>query len=276
MNYNKNIFEELKKNRQKTPVEKELDRLAREEQSLKKQAVEYRAAKWKEALEQKIPPKVYANLQKAFYMAFEVIFEKGTALIEKTYVRETIEKDFQVHDFAMNLKGGKKELRHLKSEVNRGTMFNMAVSAVEGVGLGALGIGLPDIVLFLSVILKGTYETALQYGFAYDTPEERWYILKLLETAMSKGAQWIECNTAVDSCFSAKNVQVIQPVHETTLSEQIKNTADAFAVDMLLAKFIQGLPVAGILGGISNPVYYHRIMTYVQLKYRKRYLLLKL
>lgn len=268
MNYNKNIFEELKKNRLKTPVQKELERLEREEQKLEKQAVEYHAAKWKETLEQKIPPRVYENLQKAFCMAFEVIFEKGTAVIEKTYARETIEKDFQVHDFAMNLKGGKKELRQLKSDVSRTAMINMAVSTVEGIGLGVLGIGLPDIVLFLSVILKGTYETALQYGFAYDTPEERWYILKLLETAMSKGGQWVECNAAVDRCLT-------QPVQETALSAQIKSTADAFAVDMLLAKFIQGLPVAGILGGISNPVYYRRIMNYVQLKYRKRYLLLK-
>ena len=77
----------------------------------------------------------------------------------------------------------------------------MAVSTVEGVGLGILGIGLPDIVLFLSVILKGTYETALQYGFSYDTPEERMYILRLLETAMSKGEQWIACNMTVDNYF---------------------------------------------------------------------------
>lgn len=178
-------------------------------------------------------------------------------------------KIFQIHDFAVNLKGGKKELRHLKADVSRGNLVNMAVSTVEGIGLGVLGIGMPDIVLFLSMILKGTYETALQYGFSYDTPEEQMYILKLLETAMSKGEQWTACNAAVDNCFSNKYLQ------ETKLAEQMKNTADAFAVDMLLAKFIQGLPVAGILGGISNPIYYRRIMHYVQLKYQKRYLLSK-
>jgi hypothetical protein len=42
---------------------------------------------------------------------------------------------------------------------------------------------------------------------------------------------------------------------------------------MLLLKFIQGLPVVGIVGGAANPVYYSKIMKYVQLKYRKRYLL---
>ena len=54
---------------------------------------------------------------------------------------------------------------------------------------------------------------------------------------------------------------------------QIKATASAFAVDMLLLKFVQGLPVVGILGGAANPVYYRKVMNYVQLKYRKRYLL---
>ena len=253
----------------KSPIEKELERIAHEEKKLEKQAVEYHAAKWKQTLEQKIPSKIHTNLQRAFCMAFELIFERGTSLIEKTYSKDAMEKDFQIHDFAVNLKGGKKELRHLKADVSRGNLVNMAVSTVEGIGLGVLGIGLPDIVLFLSMILKGTYETALQYGFSYDTPEERMYILKLLEAAMSKGEQWAVCNSAVDNCFSNKYLQ------ETKFAEQVKNTADAFAVDMLLAKFIQGLPVAGILGGISNPIYYRRIMNYVQLKYHKRYLFLK-
>ena len=54
---------------------------------------------------------------------------------------------------------------------------------------------------------------------------------------------------------------------------QMKETASAFAVDMLLLKFIQGLPVVGIIGGAANPVYYSKVMKYVQMKYRKRYLL---
>ena len=33
--------------------------------------------------------------------------------------------------------------------------------------------------------------------------------------------------------------------------------------------------VVGIVGGLSNPVYYNKIMEYVRLKYHKRYLLNK-
>ena len=42
---------------------------------------------------------------------------------------------------------------------------------------------------------------------------------------------------------------------------------------MVVLKFIQGLPVVGILGGAGNPVYYRRVMKYAELKYRRRYLL---
>ena len=42
---------------------------------------------------------------------------------------------------------------------------------------------------------------------------------------------------------------------------------------MVVLKFIQGLPVVGILGGAGNPAYYRRVMKYAELKYRRRYLL---
>ena len=56
------------------------------------------------------------------------------------------------------------------------------------------------------------------------------------------------------------------------LDRQLRQTAQTFALDMLALKFIQGLPLVGVLGGAANPVYYHRVMRYVQLKYHKRYL----
>ena len=46
---------------------------------------------------------------------------------------------------------------------------------------------MPDIVLFVSVLLKGIYEVALQYGFDYDFREERYSILKLMDTSMRRG-----------------------------------------------------------------------------------------
>lgn len=173
----------------------------------------------------------------------------------------------------------------MKSRIGQNNLANLAVSTAEGVGLGILGIGLPDIVLFVSMILRGTYETALQYGFVYDTAGERMWILKLLEGSLQNGERWIACNEEIDRMLRQiagpdKEIdgnqfsQTTEPDSDA-LKEQIHAAADAFAVDMLLAKFIQGLPLVGIAGGLTNPVYYNRVLKFVQMKYRKRYLLMK-
>ena len=63
-----------------------------------------------------------------------------------------------------------------------------------------------------------------------------------------------------------------QKPDDIALKDQIKKTGEKLALDMLFAKFIQGFPVIGIVGGMVNPVYYKRMMEYVEVKYQKRYL----
>lgn len=167
----------------------------------------------------------------------------------------------------------KKESPRRRSGAAGSNALNMAVTTVEGIGLGALGIGLPDIAIWVGILLKGVYETALKYGFDYDLPKEKLFILKLIETAMLSGEEWIIMNSEVSQFFTHYSNKVPD---EEEVKEQIEKTANAFATEMLVTKFIQGLPVVGVLGGAANPVYYHRIMQYVQLKYSKRYLLGKM
>ena len=107
-------------------------------------------------------------------------------LIEKTYDKESFEKDFKIKDYAIDLKGGKREIKNMKRDAAMGNTLNMAFSTAEGIILGALGIGLPDIVIWVAVLLRGVYETALKYGFDYESPVEKMFILmmnilKLLE-----------------------------------------------------------------------------------------------
>ncbi len=254
-----------------SPIKKELDKIEREEKKLLQNAMKPKASSgWKLKLEGKIPAKTLAGLKKAFAKGFSVIFEKGSVLIEKTYDKDSIEKDFQINDYAMDVKGGRKEIGRIQSGVSKNNILNTAVTTVEGIGLGALGIGLPDIVIWVGVLLRGVYETALKYGFDYDSPEEKLFILKMIETAMLSGEDWIAANAEV-------NQFILQAAHAVPgndeMKEQIEKTADAFATEMLVTKFVQGLPVVGMLGGAANPVYYRRIMRYVQLKYRKRYLM---
>ena len=182
----------------KSPVTLELEKIEKEEKRLEQRALSRTEPGWKEALTARIPPKMSENLQKAFCMAFRTIFEKGNPLIEKTYRRDELEKDFKVRDFSLDLKESRKEYKKLRTEAARRNLKNQAVSAAEGLGLGLLGVGLPDIAIFTAMLLRGVYETALYFGFSYDTPEERFFILCLLEASVSRGEQWAENNARVD------------------------------------------------------------------------------
>ena len=256
----------------RSSIQKELLLVQKQEKALEKAAMRERKTGWKQALEEKIPEKVFQNLEKAFCKAFSLVFEKGTGVIERTYRREQLEQDHLIQDFAFQVREDRKSLKTLRRSASSSDLRNMAITAAEGIGLGALGIGLPDIVVFVGVLLKGIYETALHYGFAYDTPEEQQFILKLMQTAMLRQSEWQEANQEIDRLIESAALPVPEPGQR---EEQMEHTAQAFAMDMLLLKFVQGLPVAGIVGGAGNPVYYRRVMKYVQLKYRKRYLLRK-
>lgn len=285
-----------------TAIDKELKLIHRQEESLRRAAVKGKTPQWKTALEEKVPGSIYENLQKAFRKAFAIVFEKGTGLIEKTYNRESLEEDCQVREFAFQVKANRKTLKKARKDARAGNLRNLAITSAEGIGLGVLGIGLPDIVMFVGVLLKGIYETALQYGYAYDSDQERCFILKLMETAVLKGEDWEEGNREIDryiessaaDCAGEEETGVEESGEEEIeakgpgeeqqseawekdlrerVKEQTGRTADAFAMDMVLLKFIQGLPVVGILGGAGNPLYYNKVIKYAELKYRKRYLL---
>ena len=255
--------------KRKSAIAKELAAVQKKEIQLQRTAEKARPASWKAELERNIPDKVYSGLESAFSKGFSVVFQQGKIVIEKSYSKEEIKADHAIRDYAVQVKGDRKVLRQMKKSAKQSDLLNMAVTTAEGIGLGALGIGMPDIVLFLGMLLKGIYETALNYGFDYESRQEQLLILKMMETALSSGPDWTRKNADVDGMLMYETVEI----SDETLSAQLRQTASVFAMDMLLLKFIQGLPVVGIIGGAANPIYYNKVMKYVQLKYHKRYLL---
>ncbi len=232
---------------------------------------------WRQMLESKVPDKIRTNLEKAFCVAFTTVFEKGTGIIEKSYDRQKILDNVQIQNYAFQVKADRKSLKQVRNGVAHKNLGNIAATAVEGVGLGVLGIGLPDIVIFTGVLLRGVYEVSLHYGFDYDTEEERYFILKLMETAMRSGEAWKAGNGEIDRLIIEMAEEEAYPgpaayATKEDVAEQIRNTSDAFAADMLILKFVQGIPIVGILGGCGNPVYYNKVMKYAQMKYQRRYL----
>lgn len=249
--------------------EKEIRYIKNQERKLQQQAMTSDKV-WKSTLEGLIPEKVYVNLRAAFATAFTIIFERGIDIIEKTYSKENLIRDFKDRDASVNSVKTRRELMQFRKNVSKTGKWKSIITTAEGVGLGVLGIGLPDIVLFIGFVLQSVYEIALKYGYDYNRPEERVFILKMLEASIQKREKWISADIRVEEFL-----ETFPEVDPDDILAQIGITADAFALDMLVMKFIQGLPVVGVIGGLSNPVYYSRIMEYVRLKYHKRYLLEK-
>lgn len=219
-------------------------------------------------LEEKIPEKLEETLNTAFIKAFDLVFEKGTGLIEKTYNKDQQKTDYQVREYAAGLKESRKTVKAFGRQSQGTRMKNLMISGVEGVGLGLLGIGLPDIPLFTAVILKSVYEIALSYGFEYESEKEQWFILKMIETALKKGEE-LERNNSLLNAWIDQN-----GIGETVKGrkEQSKETAAALAEALLYMKFLQGIPVVGIAGGAADTAYLKKITDYAELKYKRRFL----
>ena len=223
-----------------------------------------------EALADKIPAGLQTTLDKAFYKGFELVFAKGVGVIEKTYNKKERQQAYMVRRYAAGLRKDKKSIRAFARKAHGHNRKNLLLSGAEGVGLGLLGIGPPDIPLFVGLLLKNIYEVALSFGFAYDSPEEQYFILRLIETGLYSGSRMEEQDAAINA--------LIYQMHqgaggEFPLKEQTRHTAAALSQEMLILKFIQGIPLAGVVGGVSNLVFLKQITDYATLKYRRRFLM---
>ena len=251
-----------------TACEKELSYIEKREASFRTRAAKDEA-RWISYLNDKIPRTANRALRSAFLKVFTLIFEKGDAVIGKTYNAESLSQSYTIRNCAVDIRSNRRELKRLRTKIKEKSAINTAAASIEGIGLGVLGIGIPDIALFLGILLRGINESAVGYGFDCTTQQERFFMLKMIEASISKGDDHIRADEMVDALLRG---ETMRPPTPSELEEQISRTADALAADMLLCKFVQGIPVVGIVGGVINPVYCHRVTSYVQLKYYKRYI----
>lgn len=244
--------------------------LCRSQQLARRAALKRAERNYLDTLKAKIPEKAREKLNWAFCKGFGAVFEYGDAVIDKTYAHSKQKRRFISRDLGYVMDKNSVSLRAFESSAAKSDATNMLLTTIEGVGLGALGIGMPDIVLFVGMLLRGVREAALQYGFGADNDSEKLLILCMMETAMLSGEDWVESDDRVERMLASPDD--FPPTAEV-FDEQLERTAAAFATDLLVLKFIQGLPVVGLIGGVSNPVYYRKVMNYVRLKYERCYIL---
>ena len=235
----------------------------------------------------KVPVKLRATLNLAFVKAFELIFDKGTKLIDKTYDKEQTRIQYEINRYAVGLKQDKRSLRAFSKETSASGALNLVISGAEGIGLGLLGCGIPDIPILSATLLRSLYELAASYGHDYTQPEERLYLLMLIEGAMSYGDRLDDCQSRLDDfaqsdtlCGECGNGATVsggtasnrRQVSEDDIRAQLHAAASALADETLFLKFVQGIPLVGVVGGLSNPVILQRIRQYALLNYQYRML----
>lgn len=246
-------------------IKRKEDRFLREEPKKENEKLESVKGKIKE----KIPPKLVDTLNKAFTKAFYLVFEKGTAVVEKTFRKEDLSLEFSVNDFRVQKSPTEQSVRKVDRLAKKSGLVNACITTAEGVGLGLLGVGLPDIPLFIGVLMKGLYETATSYGYSYETEAERVFLLRLIRGALASPENRSEADGEVEEWIRKNGKASMSYV----FSDEIEKTAASLSMTMLTAKFIQGLPVVGAAGGLMNPVIYRKVQKYAARKYKKRYLL---
>lgn len=223
-------------------------------------------------IQDKIPEKLQSTLEAAFFKGFQLVFEKGNTYIEKTYNKEQKLLDYDVNNYALDKKLCTRFINKLDRSSLYSNAINSSVSIVEGGLLGMLGIGLPDIPLFIALIMKTVYEVSLSYGYDYETEETKGYVLLLIQAALSKGELQKNLNEQAEKIGYQLDHKELVTVN---LEEEMQLTSKALSDALLTAKFIQGIPLVGAVGGLVNYNVVQKVSQYSKLKFKKRYLLKK-
>lgn len=252
--------------RKVSPMEREWANLIQQEEQFLSRRVEKKESFLNQKLQEKVPEKLQSTLELAFGKAFSLIFDKGTDIIEKTYNRDEMEKTYQINQYTDEVRQTRKSLAAFSKKAGVSSAKNVLLSSVSGIGLGVLGVGLPDIPLFTGMMLKGIYEIALSYGFDYNTEEEKYFILLLIQGAVSYGEEMKQVNEKINdfmkNSYLPKNYQ---------RQEMIQKTAALLSKELLYMKFLQGFPVVGAVGGAYDVIYMKQITEYSNLKYKHRF-----
>lgn len=251
----------------KTPYQKEWDKYIKKEARYLEKQLTKKESVLNQKLEEKVPEKLQGTLDTAFAKAFHLIYEKGTGIIEKTYRKDDIKKNYLINELTNELKQDRKSLRTFSKNAKGSGTKNLVMSGAAGIGMGILGVGIPDIPVFTGMMLKSIYEIAMHYGYSYETEEEQYFILLLIQGAVTHGEEMLAVDSKINQ-YIASSIWV----QEESKEEMIQKTASYLSKELLYMKFLQGIPVVGAVGGAYDVVYLKQITEYANLKYERRFL----
>ena len=252
----------------KSVLEKEIARFRRSERRFLNKHQNKQPGKLETMLEEKIPDKLESTLDAAFAKAFKLIFSKGSYIISKSFSASKLINEFEGDSVQLEIFGRGKDIRKFRKRATATGTAHTMVSAVTGITLGIVGAWVPDIVIFISLVMRNLYQIAMRYGYEYDTDEEKKFMLRVIAAAVQDGEDMIAADLEINQIVK-KGLRS----NESTVDQEINNAAVALSHAMLYLKFLQNIPVVGVAGGISDFVYMERISDYAALKYQRRFLI---
>jgi hypothetical protein len=223
----------------------------------------------KEKLEEKIPVKMMDTFEKAFEKGFYYVLEKGTVVIEKSYNTDKLKSEADINEYILSKKINNKNLSRIDKIAKKSAFINKGITTAEGTVLGVLGIGLPDIPVFIGIMLKTVYEICLNYGFNYDSEEEKAFILHIICASANTTPERIIYSNEADKI--GYNIDNKFP-NKVEINKIIEITSKNLSRNLILSKVIQGIPIIGIYGGVSNYRLLRDISEVASIKYKKRLL----
>lgn len=223
----------------------------------------------KAKIEDKIPEKLEDTLNKAFTAAFKMVFQEGKVLIKKTYNEETLKSEYADKRVGVQTKGDRSLIKKLRRPAEKRYFKSLGVAATEGVGLGLLGIGLPDIPILIGNMIRTCTVSAQSHGLDTDRKDEQVYMLMMIRLA----AMPVEERTAVNRQLDALG-DAIDSGKEIflDLETEMKETSERLSMTLLFSRFVMGLPVVGVAGGLYNPVIVSQLHQLAEVKYEARLL----
>ena len=240
---------------------KELARIAKQEEK-------YRSRE-RRRITVPMPDKVKKLLDASLSKALSLVFEHGGSVTVGG--ADGIMAGYEVHDYAVMKRGRRRDVKRLNNGSRRANGAFTALTAAEGTVLGIFGIGVPDAALFSMVLIRGVFRTAMRFGVDVEDAGERYLLLCMMEASLLDGDEFRKADGRIDDMLTSP-----PDADERELTAQSRRAASALSESMMVMKFIQGIPVAGVVGGVCDPVIYRRVTGYEQMKLYKRYLLRKL
>lgn len=250
----------------KTPVEKELEKVLKQEQKFLDKRRDKKESQLNQLLAEKVPENMQSKMDDAFAKAFQVILTKGTGVIEKTYRKDKLENDYKFKESVAETNQNRKSLKAFSKDAGKTGVKNLAISGASGIGMGLMGVGIPDIPVFTGMVLKQIYETALNYGFDYESEEEKYFALMLIQGSVSYGDKLEAINEQINQFMKTETIP-----DYVDMDKLIRQTAGCLSKELLYMKFLQGIPVVGAVGGAYDAIYMKRIAEYSEMKYRHRF-----